>query len=54
MSHKNEKVQSGIKCHAVNCIHHCAGDGCDAKCICVDNRSAVTEGETCCSTFQLK
>ncbi|MDP4118474.1 MAG: DUF1540 domain-containing protein [Bacillota bacterium] len=45
----NEK----IKCSVKNCVHNCQGK-CQANNICIDNKTAVTEGETSCHSFELK
>ncbi len=53
MSKESQHCLRGVDCKAVNCVHNCKGK-CDAKNICINCHSAVTEGETCCHTFELR
>ena len=53
VSHEEPATESEICCTAAKCIHHVAGDRCDADCVCVgsySHRSTCCE-ETQCETF---
>ncbi|MBQ3053541.1 MAG: DUF1540 domain-containing protein [Clostridia bacterium] len=53
MEKEHKDCLHGVDCTVKNCVHNYQGK-CDAKSICINCKTAVTEGETCCHTFELK
>lgn len=53
MSKQIHDCLGGVNCKVKNCKYNCE-EKCRADCICINDKNAVTESETCCHTFELK
>ena len=53
INEKDNDVIADVDCSVKNCVHNTQGK-CSADCISINCKTAVTEGETSCHTFELK
>ncbi len=53
MTNNNKKVIEDLDCAVKNCVYNAEGK-CSAEKVNINCKTAVTEGETSCHTFELK